>query len=132
MSCIYLNFSFHVEFCKQEHDLWLQIFAWRNLTSQPFNLKPKVWLMSDDTFILWSHGEETFDLFLEHLNGQYADIKFIMEMKSYNYFPCIWIWVWNSLLHRVFALVSIYRWSWIMSVVVFKRMIFKDICSAKW
>ena len=33
----------------------------------------------DDTFVIWNHGDRELQSFLEHLNGQCAEIQFPME-----------------------------------------------------
>ena len=44
--------------------------------------RPKVWLRYvDDTFIIWQHGQDNLQLFLEHLNGLHSSIQFTMEQE---------------------------------------------------
>lgn len=38
---------------------------------------PKLWFR----FIVWPHGTEILQLFLEHLNNQHYNITFIMEIR---------------------------------------------------
>ena len=46
-------------------------------------LKPKVWLRYvDDTFVIWNHGEEELQRFLQHLNKVNLSIQFTMEVES--------------------------------------------------
>ena len=50
---------------------------------QTSELKPKLWLRYvDDILVIWSHGEDTLDDFLEHLNTQNDAIKFTMEKEN--------------------------------------------------
>ena len=50
--------------------------------------KPKVWLRYvDDTFVVWQHGAEEINTFLQHLNCQHASIKFTMEMENQGAIP---------------------------------------------
>ncbi|GJQ74333.1 hypothetical protein Trydic_g21215 [Trypoxylus dichotomus] len=45
------------------------------------HLKPKAWFRYvDDTFIIWAHGTDTLDSFLD-FNSQHPDIKFTMEVE---------------------------------------------------
>ena len=44
--------------------------------------KPVCWFRYiDDTFVVWLHGTEKLERFLDHLNGLRRNIKFTMEMK---------------------------------------------------
>ena len=44
--------------------------------------KPKVWYRYvDDTFVVWNHGEEELEIFLQHLNSQNENIQFTMEKE---------------------------------------------------
>ena len=43
---------------------------------------PKIWLWYvDDTFVIWQHGQDNLQLFLEHLNGLHRCIQFTMEQE---------------------------------------------------
>ena len=45
-------------------------------------LKPKAWYRYvDDTFIVWNHGQEELDNFLQHLNSKNRNIQFTMEKE---------------------------------------------------
>jgi hypothetical protein len=45
-------------------------------------LKPKCWFRYvDDTFVVWQHGRQNLDAFLDHLNSQHENIKFTMEIE---------------------------------------------------
>ncbi|GLV44627.1 uncharacterized protein CBL_02857 [Carabus blaptoides fortunei] len=51
-------------------------------------LKPKVWLRYvDDTFVVWPHGREKLNEFLEHLDKQHPAINFTMEVEKDNKLP---------------------------------------------
>ena len=41
----------------------------------------------DDTFVLWTHGVNELDAFLNHLNSQYPAIQFTMEKESEGKIP---------------------------------------------
>jgi hypothetical protein len=50
---------------------------------QNARLKPAVWLRyMDDTFVVWKHGREELDSFLNYLNTIHPSIKFTMEVES--------------------------------------------------
>ena len=50
--------------------------------------KPTLWLRYvDDTFIIWPHGVEALDEFLNYLNNQERSIKFTVEIESNNQLP---------------------------------------------
>ena len=52
------------------------------------SLKPSVWLRYvDDTFVIWPHGRDTLDLFLEHLNSRDPSIQFTMEVEENGMLP---------------------------------------------
>jgi hypothetical protein len=51
-------------------------------------LKPKLWKRYvDDTFVVWPHGRESLDQFLNHLNSLHSSIKFTMEIEENNQIP---------------------------------------------
>nr|XP_022910654.1 uncharacterized protein LOC111421707 [Onthophagus taurus] len=50
--------------------------------------KPKLWLRYvDDTFVIWQHGKEQLQEFLDHLNSQHPMIKFTMETENAKQLP---------------------------------------------
>ena len=52
------------------------------------NLKPKIWFRYvDDTFVIWQHGKDKLEEFLEHLNGLHERIQFTMELEQDNTIP---------------------------------------------
>ena len=53
------------------------------LMLESVRLKPKVWLRYiDDTFVVWNHGEEELQLFLQHINSKNKNIQFTMEKEE--------------------------------------------------
>ncbi|XP_071491792.1 uncharacterized protein [Diadema antillarum] len=55
---------------------------------QTATIRPKVWLRYvDDTFVVWQHGAEEINNFLQHINSQHPTIKFIMEMENQGAIP---------------------------------------------
>ena len=51
-------------------------------------LRPSIWMRYvDDTFILWPHGANDLDAFLNHLNSQHPAIQFMMEKESEEKIP---------------------------------------------
>ena len=52
------------------------------------NHQPKVWLRYvDDTFVLWQHGDDHLQEFLQHLNGLHNRILFTMEKEDDHKLP---------------------------------------------
>ena len=50
-----------------------------------YHLKPSLWLRYvDDTFVIWPHGRQSLDLFLDHLNSLHPKIEFTMEVEENN------------------------------------------------
>ena len=46
-------------------------------------LKPTIWLRYvDDTFVIWSHGKDELQRFLEHINSIHSNISFTMEKEK--------------------------------------------------
>ncbi len=44
-------------------------------------MEPLVWFRyEDDTFVIWQHGKQEVDKFLDHLDSQQAAIQFTMEL----------------------------------------------------
>ncbi|XP_050528175.1 uncharacterized protein LOC126898277 [Daktulosphaira vitifoliae] len=53
-----------------------------------YTQKPKMWLRYvDDTFVLWQHGEDKLQSFLQHLNSIHANIQFTMETEENGKLP---------------------------------------------
>lgn len=45
--------------------------------------KPKLWVRYvDDTFVIWQHGQDKLESFIEHLNSVCDTIKFMMEIEQ--------------------------------------------------
>nr|XP_060617816.1 uncharacterized protein LOC132767173 [Anolis sagrei ordinatus] len=50
--------------------------------------KPTIWFRYvDDTFTIWSHGEEELSRFLDHLNSIHPNIQFTMEKENEGRLP---------------------------------------------
>lgn len=69
--------------------------------------RPKLWLRYvDDTFVIWQHGREELDRFLEHLNNMHPRIKFTMEVEEQQKLPFLDVLVYkktnNTLGHTLF------------------------------
>ena len=46
-------------------------------------LQPNLWVRYvDDTFVIWTHGQEELHQFHQHLNNQHSNIQFTMEEES--------------------------------------------------
>lgn len=53
-----------------------------------YELKPKIWLRYvDDIFVIWPHGRDELNLFLNYLNSQHEKIKFTIELENNNSLP---------------------------------------------
>ncbi|XP_046382357.1 uncharacterized protein LOC124153305 [Ischnura elegans] len=64
------------------------------LNSAP--LRPKVFFRYvDDTFLIWPHGRESLDAFLNHMNGQHPNISFTMKVEENRRLPFL-----DILVHR--------------------------------
>ncbi|GJQ78407.1 hypothetical protein Trydic_g22231 [Trypoxylus dichotomus] len=67
-------------------NIYMEEFERRAMDS--YELQPKMWLSYvDDTFVIWPHGEEEINGFLQHLNGLEESIKFTMELEVDNKIP---------------------------------------------
>ena len=61
-------------------NLFMEDFETKELAST--QCLPKKWKrFVDDTCVVWPHGREKMDLFLNHLNSQSDSIKFTMEVE---------------------------------------------------
>jgi hypothetical protein len=50
--------------------------------------KPAHWYRYvDDTFVVWPHGKEELQNFLQHLNSIHPNIKFTMEIEHNKSLP---------------------------------------------
>ncbi|XP_046406364.1 uncharacterized protein LOC124171266 [Ischnura elegans] len=72
-----------------------------------YDKKPKKWLRYvDDTFIIWPHGTEELDRFLNHLNSWHQNIRFTMEKERDGKLPFLDVMVRRkgdgSLAHAVY------------------------------
>jgi hypothetical protein len=46
------------------------------------SLHPKLWIrFVNDTFVIWPHGRDISEIFKDHLNIQFEDIKLTMEIE---------------------------------------------------
>ncbi|KAK5649280.1 hypothetical protein RI129_000309 [Pyrocoelia pectoralis] len=67
-------------------NLFMQEFEEKALHSATH--KPTLWLRYvDDTFVIWSHGQEKLKAFLEHLNNVHPNIKFTIEIEQNDQLP---------------------------------------------
>ncbi|XP_019755307.1 uncharacterized protein LOC109534175 [Dendroctonus ponderosae] len=69
--------------------------------------KPTIWCRYvDDTFVIWRHGRENLDIFLDHLNKKHPDIQFTMEIEQNHQLAFLDVWVYrerNRLDHKVYG-----------------------------
>ncbi|XP_054853995.1 uncharacterized protein LOC129342319, partial [Eublepharis macularius] len=73
-------------------NFYMEHFEKTALESAPH--KPSVWFrFVDDTFIIWSHGEEELMGFLNHLNNIHLNIQFTMEKEIEGKLPFLDTWV---------------------------------------
>ena len=64
-------------------NLFMENFEQKALKSA--NPKPEWWTrFVDDTFLIWAHGKEELEKFVEHLNKQTKSIKFTKEFEENN------------------------------------------------
>ncbi|KAK5639002.1 hypothetical protein RI129_011494 [Pyrocoelia pectoralis] len=64
----------------------MEDFENKALSSYP--LKPKCWYRYvDDTFVIWQHGLDNLNDFLQHLNNIHPNITFTMEIEKQNQLP---------------------------------------------
>jgi hypothetical protein len=73
-------------------NLFMETFEQEALELAP--LKPKLWKRYvDDAFVVWPHGRESLDQFLNHLNSLHSSIKFTMEIcrreQADTFFGCV-------------------------------------------
>ncbi|KAJ8925412.1 hypothetical protein NQ315_009244 [Exocentrus adspersus] len=62
-------------------NIFMEDFEKRDINS--YNLKPSLWVRYvDGMFIVWPHGRDTIESFLQHLNSIEESIKFTMETKK--------------------------------------------------
>ncbi|GJQ82463.1 hypothetical protein Trydic_g14454 [Trypoxylus dichotomus] len=63
-------------------NIFMEDFETRALDTAKY--KPKLWLRYvDDTFIIWTHGEDKLQNFLSHLNGIHPKIKFTFQVDVF-------------------------------------------------
>ncbi|KAK5649593.1 hypothetical protein RI129_000622 [Pyrocoelia pectoralis] len=62
-------------------NVYIENFEHKALSS--INLKPKCWYRYvDDTFVVWPHGLDNLNKFLQHINNIHPNIQFTMEVES--------------------------------------------------
>ena len=62
-------------------DIFMEKFETSSLRSA--DLQPSLCLRYvDDTFVLWPHGRDALQDFLQHINEQHSSIKFTMEIEE--------------------------------------------------
>ncbi|XP_054257427.1 uncharacterized protein LOC128982491 [Macrosteles quadrilineatus] len=67
-------------------NIFMEEFEQKALASA--RLKPKIWWRYvDDTFVVFPHGDDKLNEFLEHLNSVSSSIKLTMEVESQNKLP---------------------------------------------
>ncbi|XP_054706778.1 uncharacterized protein LOC129216588 [Uloborus diversus] len=67
-------------------NFYMEFFEQKALAST--TKKPEIWFRYvDDTFAVWSQGEEDLQLFLQHLNSILPRIQFTMEKERNNQLP---------------------------------------------
>ncbi|GJQ87905.1 hypothetical protein Trydic_g1172 [Trypoxylus dichotomus] len=67
-------------------NIFIQDFETRALDTAEY--KPKLWLRCvDDTFIIWTRGEDKLQNFFSHLNSIHPKIEFAMEIENTNQLP---------------------------------------------
>ena len=68
------------------HPLWPCLFmgSLEDRLLNSYSKKPSLWLRYiDDVFLLWSHGPEVFQNFVDHCNDFHHSIKFTAETSSH-------------------------------------------------
>ncbi|XP_054276681.1 uncharacterized protein LOC128995686 [Macrosteles quadrilineatus] len=67
-------------------NIFMEEFEQKALASA--RLKPRIWWRYvDDTFVVFPHGDDKLNEFLEHLNSVSSSIKLTMEVESQNKLP---------------------------------------------
>ena len=88
-------------------NLFMESLEEKALESSP--QKPRIWLRYvDDTFVVWSHGNETLQKFQQHLNKQHPNIVFTMEEELDAQIPFLDVMV-NRSRNKTQARTSVYR-----------------------
>nr|XP_022909662.1 uncharacterized protein LOC111420848 [Onthophagus taurus] len=63
-------------------------FCMEMFEEEALKKSPKLWLhYVDDSFVIWQHGKEQLQEFLDHLNSQHPMIKFTMETETAKQLP---------------------------------------------
>ncbi|XP_038054619.1 uncharacterized protein LOC119726835 [Patiria miniata] len=67
-------------------DIFMEEFESSSLLTA--DLRPSLWLRYvDDTFVVWPHGPDTLQDFLQYLNQQHTSISFTMEQEQHGTIP---------------------------------------------
>ncbi|XP_038064046.1 uncharacterized protein LOC119734578 [Patiria miniata] len=67
-------------------DIFMEEFESSSLLTA--DLRPSLWLRYvDDTFVVWPHGPDTLQDFLQYLNKQHTSISFTMEQEQHGTIP---------------------------------------------
>ena len=62
--------------------------SFETLALNSYTLKPKVWkIFVDDTNVIWTHGNDELNKFIQHLNNQSDAIQFTLEMEEKGSIP---------------------------------------------
>ena len=70
-------------------DIFMEEFETSTLLTD--DLQPSLWLhYVDDTFVVWPHGRDALQNFLQYLNAQHPSIKFTMEVGQQDILPQCW------------------------------------------
>ena len=65
----------------RDTNIFMEHFETNALDTYP--LKPVAWFrFVDDTFIVWRHGKDELENFLNHLNSQHGSIRLTMEIEE--------------------------------------------------
>jgi hypothetical protein len=69
--------------------------------------KPQYWFhYVDDTFVIWPHGSDKMEKFLNHLNGLHRNIQFTIQIEGDSHLPFLDIDIYRrmdgSLGHKVY------------------------------
>ena len=76
-------------------NIYMEDFEKKVLESAP--LKPRCWYRYvDDTFVIWQHGSEKLNEFLQHLNSVHECIQFTMELESDEKLPFLDVLVYKK------------------------------------
>ena len=67
-------------------DMFTEVF--KSTALDTVDRRPSIWLRCvDDTFLIWPHGPQHLQGFLDHLNNLHPNIKFTMDQEERNLIP---------------------------------------------